>query len=285
MHAARDAGTRWEGQRPTRMTTHPIIDCHFHLYTTDMPRVASAWHQPPFDATPEGFLEVMDKHGVTFGVIAAASMYGEYNDYTIRATRRHKRLRGTVILSPDADFYRMERMKEDGIVGVRIFYRHVASPPDLKSPEYQRLLRRVRDLNWHVHVLAESHDLPAVIEGTEAAGVKLVIDHFGRPDPGQGVNAPGFKAMLAAVERGNTWVKISAGYRMPSAQAARDYAAALLRVAGGERLVWGSDWPFAAFEDRVTYADAVATLADWVQDERVRQQIAGETPLRLYFSD
>ncbi|MFC0385938.1 amidohydrolase family protein [Muricoccus vinaceus] len=267
------------------MTTHPIIDSHFHLYTTDMPRVASAWHQPPFDATPEGFLKIMDTHGVTFGVIAAASMYGEYNDYTIRATRKHKRLRGTVILAPDADFYRMERMKEDGIVGIRIFYRHVASPPDLRSAEYQRLLRRVRDLDWHVHVLAESHDLPAVIEGTEAAGVKLVIDHFGRPDPHQGVNAPGFKAMLAAVERGNTWVKISAGYRMPSAQAARDYAAALLNVAGGERLVWGSDWPFAAFEDRVTYADAIATLADWVQDERVRQQIAGETPLRLYFSD
>jgi predicted TIM-barrel fold metal-dependent hydrolase len=267
------------------MATHPIIDCHFHLYTADMPRVASAWHEPPFDATPEGFLGIMDAHDVTFGVIAAASMYGEYNDYTIRATRRHKRLRGTVILAPDADLYRMEKMKEDGIVGIRIFYRHVASPPDLKSPEYRRLLRRVRDLNWHVHVLAESHDLPAVIEGAELAGVKLVIDHFGRPDPAQGVNAPGFKAMLAAVERGNTWVKISGGYRMPSPDAARSYAAALLHVAGGERLVWGSDWPFAAFEDRVTYADAIATLADWVPDERVRQQIAGETPLRLYFSD
>ncbi|MBR0642517.1 amidohydrolase family protein [Roseomonas hellenica] len=270
---------------PTEMTVHPIVDCHFHLYTADMPSVANAWHQPPFDATPEGFLQTMDAHGVTFGVIAAASMYGEYNDYTIRATRRHKRLRGTVILPPEADFYRMEKMKEDGIVGVRIFYRHVESPPDLTSPEYRRLLRRVRDLDWHVHVLAESTDLPRIIEGTEAAGVKLVIDHFGRPGPAQGVNAPGFKAMLAAIERGLTWVKISAGYRMPSPEAAREYASALVRVAGGERLVWGSDWPFAAFENRVTYAEAVATLTDWVPDERIRQQIAGETPLRLYFGD
>lgn len=267
------------------MTVHPIIDCHFHLYETDMPRVAAAWHQPPFDATPETFLETMDAHGVTLGVIAAASMYGEYNDYTIRATRRHKRLRGTVILPPEADFYRMEQMKADGIVGVRIFYRHVATPPDLTSPEYRRLLRRIRDLDWHIHVLAESTDLPDIIKGAEAAGVKLVIDHFGRPDPAQGVNSPGFKAMLAAVERGRTWVKISAGYRMPSPEAARGYASALLRVAGGERLVWGSDWPFAAFEDRMTYADAVATLQDWVPDERLRQQIAGETPLKLYFID
>jgi len=267
------------------MTVHPVVDCHVHLYATSMPRVATAWHRPPEDASPERFLEVMDAHGVTFGVVAAASMYGTYNDYTIRATRRYKRLRGTVILDPETDLYTMERMKADGINGVRVFYRHVAAKPDLKSPEYRKLLRRVRDLDWHVHVLAESPDLPEIIAGTEAAGVRLVVDHFGRPDPAKGVDCPGFKALLAAVERGLTWVKLSAGYRMPSPQAARDYAAALIRAGGGERLVWASDWPFAAFEDRVTYADARATLEDWVPDERTRQRIAGETPLRLYFAD
>jgi predicted TIM-barrel fold metal-dependent hydrolase len=267
------------------MTEHPLVDCHFHVYTTDMPLVGTAWHRPPGDASAELILETMDAHGVAFGVIAAASLYGDYNDYTIRSTRRHKRLRGTVILGPEADLYTMERMKADGIVGVRMFFRHVASPPDLTSPDYRRLLRRIRDLDWHVHVLAEGHDLPWIIDGIESAGVKLVIDHFGRPDPVEGVNGEGFKAMLAAIERGRTWTKISAGYRMPSPEAAREYAAALLRVAGGERLVWGSDWPFAAFEDRVSYAQVVTTLEEWVPDARMRQQISAETPLKLYFSD
>ena len=37
--------------------------------------------------------------------------------------------------------------------------------------------------------------LPAL----EASGVKIVIDHFGRPDPKLGVNCEGFQMMLRAI--------------------------------------------------------------------------------------
>lgn len=154
--------------------------------------------------------------------------------------RRHPRLRGTAFVQPETDMYTLERMKADGIVGIRLFFRRVPNPPDLGSHEYRQLLRRVRDLDWHVHTLASGEALPAVIEAVEGAGVALVIDHFGKPDEQLGVNCPGFKALLAAVERGRTWVKMSAGFRMPSREAARGYARALLRVSGGERLMWGS---------------------------------------------
>ncbi|WP_137176362.1 amidohydrolase [Roseomonas sp. AR75] len=261
----------------------PLVDTHFHLYTRDMPIEPWAWHHPPEDASAEQFIEVMDRHGVGFGVVAAASLYGQYNDYVIRSLRRHPRLRGTVFLRPETDMYTLERMKADGVVGIRLFFRRVPNPPDLSTPEYRTLLRRMRDLDWHVHTLASGGMLPEVIQAIEGAGVKLVIDHFGMPDPALGVNCPGFKALLAAVERGRTWVKISAGYRMPSPEAARSYAQALLRVSGGERLMWASDWPFAAFEDKVTYARTIADLQDWVPDPAQRRLIAGETPMRLYF--
>ena len=29
----------------------PLIDTHAHVYTTDMPLSAMAWHKPPCDAT------------------------------------------------------------------------------------------------------------------------------------------------------------------------------------------------------------------------------------------
>jgi predicted TIM-barrel fold metal-dependent hydrolase len=267
----------------TGMADAPLVDTHFHLYTTDMPIMGTAWHHPPHDASTAQFLEVMDRHGIGFGVIAAASLYGEYNDYVIRACRAQPRLRGTVILGPQADLYTMERMKADGIVGVRLFFRRVPNPPDLDSPDWKRVLRRIRDLDWHVHVLAESSALPGIIAQVEAAGVKLVIDHFGLPDAGGGVEGEGFRAMLAAIERGRTWVKLSAGFRMTSPAAARAYAAALLRVSGGERLLWGSDWPFAAFEDRVTYAQTLAAFEEWVPDAATRRLIGGDTPMRLYF--
>jgi predicted TIM-barrel fold metal-dependent hydrolase len=264
-------------------TDSPLVDTHFHVYTRDMPITPWAWHHPPEDASAEQFIKVMDRHGIGFGVVAAASLYGQYNDYVIRSMRRHPRLRGTAYVRPETDMYTLERMKADGMVGVRLFFRRVPDPPDLSSPEYRLLLRRVRDLDWHVHTLVSGEMLPGVIRAIEDAGVKLVIDHFGKPDEALGVDCPGFKALLAAVERGRTWVKLSGGFRQGSRAAAKSYADALLRVSGGERLMWGSDWPFAAFEDSMTYTQAVADLKEWVPDEATRRMIGAETPMRLYF--
>jgi predicted TIM-barrel fold metal-dependent hydrolase len=261
----------------------PLVDTHFHLYTRDMPIQPWAWHHPPEDASAEQFMALMDRHGIGFGVVAAASLYGQYNDYTVRSLRRYPRLRGTAFVLPETDMYTLERMKADGIVGIRLFFRRVPNPPDLRSPEYRLLLRRLRDLDWHVHTLVSGEHLADVIAAVEETGTKLVIDHFGKPDERLGVECPGFKAMLAAVERGRTWVKLSAGFRMPSREMARSYAQALLRVSGGERLMWGSDWPFAAFEDRTTYEDAIANLQDWVPDAVQRRLVGGETAMRLYF--
>ena len=262
----------------------PLVDTHFHVYTTDMPLAGDAWHKPPEAASIDRLIRTLDEHGVLFGVIAAASLYGDYNDYTRLALRTHKRLRGTAIVRPTIDPYTLEQMKADGFVGIRFQWRYLKETPDLTSPEYRLLLRRVRDLDWHVHLHDDSHRLPPAIAAIEAAGVKLVVDHFGRPSEPQGVNCPGFRELLAAIERGRTWVKLSAGYRMEPRSAVARYAAALLEVGGGDRLVWGSDWPFAAFENKVKYADTIASLAEWVPDPAIRRKIAGETPLRLYFS-
>ena len=65
---------------------------------------------------------------------------------------------------------------------------------------------------------------------------------------------------------------------------AKGYAAELLKFGGGERLFWGSDWPFAGMEDKLVYADTIQHFQDWVPDARLRRQISGETPLKFYFA-
>lgn len=262
----------------------PLVDTHAHLYTLDMPLNANAWHSPAHDASVERYLSVLDEHGVQFAVLAAASIYGDYNDYHIRACRQHPRLRTTIIAHPQLDMYTLEQMKDDGVVGMRLQWRHVKERPDLSTTEYRRLLRRVADLDWHVHLHDDSHRLPETIHLLEQAGVKLVIDHFGRPNEEYGLAAAGFQAVLRSIDKGKTWVKLSAGFRLPSEEFARQCAAELLKSAGPERLLWGSDWPFVAFEDRVRYADTISAFARWVPDAQARRKIAGETALKLYFS-
>ena len=126
----------------------------------------------------------------------------------------------------------LEQMKRDGVVGVRLPFINMAQVPDVTTPEYRRFLYRLADLDWHVHPHIEGEKLPQLLPGLEAAGVKIVIDHIGRPDPETGVNGEGFRRMLASIEKGRTWVKLSAAYRLG---ARRRRLGARARQAGGAR--------------------------------------------------
>src|SRR5688572_32841637 len=119
----------------------PIVDSHAHVWTTDMPLSATAWHKPPGDATIEQYIATLDKHGVKYAVLAAASLFDDYNEYSIEAARRHKRLRTTAIVKPTIDPYVMRMMKDDGVVGVRLQWRKVKKLPVIKSAEYSNVFQ------------------------------------------------------------------------------------------------------------------------------------------------
>jgi predicted TIM-barrel fold metal-dependent hydrolase len=248
-----------------------------------MPVSGSAWHIPPHDATIDDYIRTLDENGVHFAVLAAASIYGDYNDYALAAVRRHKRLRTTVILDPAVDLYTMQRMNDEGVVGIRFQFRNVASPPDLRSFEYRRLMVRAADLGWHIHLHDEGPRLASFIQPILDAGPRLVIDHFGRPDPGEGVRAESFRSVLQAIETGRTWVKISAAFRLGSFNLSRSLTMQLLDTGGPGRLMWGSDWPFAAYEDSLSYRQTLETYAALVPDDLIRREI-DRTALKFYFS-
>jgi predicted TIM-barrel fold metal-dependent hydrolase len=218
----------------------PIIDTHAHVYTLDMPQISEAWHRPSADASIDDYIAALDENNVTFGVLAAASLYGDYNDYQLEAVRRCKRLRTTVIVDPRTDVDKLRRMNDVGVVGIRLQFRNVANVPDLKSYEYQVLLRRIADLGWHVQLHDDAARLPNYIAAIESAGPRLVIDHMARPEAASGGESEGFLAVLRAVERGKTWVKISGGFRIEPDGYAATIASKLLRHVGPQRLMWGS---------------------------------------------
>jgi predicted TIM-barrel fold metal-dependent hydrolase len=260
----------------------PLVDCHAHVWTKGMPFVPNPRHRPDYEFTAEQYLATLDAHGIRFAVLAGASIFGTYNDYTIETVRAHKRLRGTVLLDPSTDRQTMEGLKDAGIVGVRLPWISLATIPEIDSEEYRGLLRRIADLNWHIHLHLGIGRLPAILPHIEASGVRIVIDHFGFPDPKLGVNCPSFQAVLRSIETGRTWVKLSGGYRV-GREAAKVYARELFKTAGPERLIWGSDAPFAGFEAQTTYQQTMDDLVEWVPDPVARHQIGSVTPMYLYF--
>ena len=266
------------------MSEQPLVDTHVHVFTRDMPLVANPRHRPDYDFTHEALIATLDAHGVAFAVIAAASPWGDYNDCILAALRAYaRRLRGTAILSPTVGRYELEGMTRDGFIGVRLAFMGRTELPDLTSFDYRRFLRRLADLDWHVHLHVEGSRLPGLLPAIEDSGVRLVIDHMGRPDPHTGIGGAGFKAMLGAIERSRTWVKLSAPYRQgPQSD---EYARELVRTAGPDRLMWASDCPFVGCERQVTYQQTVDWLIRCVPDPQVRRKIFGETALRFYFGE
>jgi predicted TIM-barrel fold metal-dependent hydrolase len=275
----------------------PIVDCHAHIFLDDMPLVSSAWTQTSYAFTAEDLVATLDRHGIHFAVISGLSIAGFYNDYMISALRRYRRLRGTAIIPPATDRYTLERMRQDGVVGIRLQLARQASLPDFRHDDYRLLFRRARDLGWHVHVAIEGPLLRQVLEALEETGVDIVIDHFGHPDPEDPLECDGFNAMLAAVDGGRTWVKLSGGFRLLGTSAwqtdpdgdadadaiASEVAGELLRRVGADRLLWGSDCPFVGYEGRITYEYALDRFRAWVPDPETRARMS-RTALGLYFS-
>lgn len=258
----------------------PIVDTHAHIFTQRMPLAADAWRTPAREAPVEDYLATLDAHHVPFGVIAATSMYGDNNSYTLAALRDHPRLRGTVIIGLDTDPYILREMADHGVVGVRWVWFQREQLPDLTSPEYRKFLVRLADLDLHVQLLLGGARLGPVAGAVCNSGVKLVIDHFGFPDPALGTRCPGFQAALRAVDNQRTWVKLAAWHRLGAGGTA--LAQALLSAAGTERLLWGTDWPFVAAHDGYTYQDAIDAFLAAVPDACTRRALS-ETALRFYF--
>ncbi|HTV78704.1 MAG TPA: amidohydrolase family protein [Steroidobacteraceae bacterium] len=261
----------------------PLVDSHAHIWEADMPFAANAWTRPAYVYTAEQFLADMHDAGVRYGVVAAASLFGTYNDYTIRSLRRYGNLRGTAILDPAVDPYTLAAMRADGIVGCRLQWFMLDPLPDIRGEIFQRFCRRLRDLGMHLHLNIEGSRMTGVARALAGTGVRLVIDHFGWHDPGPRLQARSYQDMLRLMEAGNVWIKLASGFRRPDRDLPAQYTQDLLSRFGTEKLLWGSDSPFVGHEHAATYRSVVEDLHYAVPDEATRRAL-GESAYRFYFA-
>ncbi len=258
------------------------VDSHAHVMRRDAPLAAQRHSAPKRDVTVEEYLAVLDCHSVAYGVLTAPSFYGTDNSLLLAALDAARgRLRGTAIVAPDIARETLEAMGARGMVGVRLNWIRRDSIPDVVSPEYQRLFALLAALDWHVEIFLEGPKLALVLPKVRASGVRVVVDHFAHPDPGQGVACAGFQQALVGIRAGDTWVKLSAPYRLGGVDAQR-YVDALLDAGGPQQLVWASDWPFVSHEDTITYERCLAWLSEWIPDAATRNTVFAETPASLF---
>ena len=258
------------------------IDCHAHVMRRDLPLVSNRHSAPKRDVSVDEYIGVLDKHGISHGVLTAPSFYGPDNQLLLSSLAQYPdRLRGTAIVDPDIDAAQLLDMSERGVVGIRLNWFHRDTLPDVESVEYRGLFERIRALDWQVEIYLEGPKLARVLPRIRAQGMKVVVDHFGAPDPTLGTTDNGFVEVLNGVRAGDTYVKLSAPYRQGGVDC-QTYVDSLLDAGGPAQLVWASDWPFIAHEDKVEYLMCVRSIEQWVPDDKVRNVILADTPAKLF---
>ncbi|WP_196258841.1 amidohydrolase family protein [Pelagibacterium limicola] len=259
-----------------------IVDTHVHIFDRNTPMLEDKWWPNGEEAPVEDLMACFVAYGISYGVLSTASIYGYFNDDFRHALKRFPRLRATANLPPDADAHAFEQMSREGFLGIRLLWHGDGHVADLISDANRRLLRRCADHGWHVHLTDRPDRIGATIAALEASGVRVVVDHMGMIDTQAGIDDPGFRAILDAIDRGRTWVKLSGAFRYRNPQNAKAAARALVAAGGWDRLMWGSDWPFVGYMGNVTYRDTLAYL-DWVEDGDMRRRVAALTALDFYF--
>ena len=121
----------------------------------------------------------------------------------------------------------------------------------------------------------------------EKVPTQIVFDHLAHISEPEGVNHPLFAQVLALIDKGKAWVKLSGAYADtkvgPPTYADSTAVAQPYAKAAPERCVWGSDWPHPS--ERVNKPDDALLfdlLLQWGPDEQVRHRILVENPAALY---
>ncbi|MGR3661147.1 MAG: amidohydrolase family protein [Paracoccaceae bacterium] len=259
-----------------------LIDTHFHIYTAETPLSTERWSHRKWPAPVTDILPLFEKFGVERGVMTTSSEYGLYHEEFAAALKAHSNLRATVNLDLNVSAAEIKALNELGFVGTRLHWRPLDETPDPNSPEYQRLFKLCADQGWHVHLTERAERMERTIRALEAAGTRVVVDHMGFLDTPEGADDPRFQAILRAMERGQTWVTLSGGFRFKQSDP-DELAVALLATGGWERMMWASDWPFVGYHGQYHYDQAVAALAERVPDAAMRQKIGYDTAASFYF--
>jgi predicted TIM-barrel fold metal-dependent hydrolase len=261
----------------------PLVDAHAHVFTRAMPFAADAHSRPDYDYPVERWLSDLDRHRITYGVIAAASLFDDANAYTLAALGAHRdRLRGTVIVRSEVDAADLRQLAASGVVGVRLMFRRVDELPDVRAEPWRSFLRRIADGGLHVELLSRSASLPLLLPALLEAGVSIVVDHLGVPSDDADERQRGTDALVRAIETERVWVKLSAGFRMPF-EVATEVTGRLISQAGPTRLLWGSDAPFVNHEADTCFGDTIDLYQRLVPDAATRAEI-DRTALALFFN-
>jgi 2-pyrone-4,6-dicarboxylate lactonase len=266
------------------------IDTHVHVFEQGYALSPGRGYNPP-DSTLADLKHLHATLGVDRVVFTQPSVYGTDNSAILNASQKlnaetPNRARCVVAITMDIGDDEFARLDAAGVRGVRLNTDNKGGMP-VTFDEIPALAARLKPLGWHFEFLFPGKDIIELMPVFTALTIPMSIGHFAYQPATAGVSAPGFKALIELMRRGNTWMKISGANRvsetdLPPYDDVKPLAEALI-AAAPDRIMWGTDWPHPnKYVANPNDGDLVDAFGDWVTDETMRRQIMVDTPAKLY---
>lgn len=266
-----------------------LVDAHVHVFDPGRVPFAAGVHYVPTGpeiGTAEQLRRTHDEHGVRHALLVGPnSGYGEDNRYLLDVlASAPERYRGMAVVPVDAGAAELARLRAAGVVGITL------NAALLGVDHYQDAapqLAALAGLDMIADVQVVDDQLVELTPLLERAGVRVVVDHCGRPDPAAGLADPGFQELLRWGRAGRAVVKLSGLVKFSHEPHPHEdtwpFVAALLDVFGPDRCVWASDWPFLRAPARIDYGPLLALAEELVPDAADRRRVLWDTPRREFF--
>ncbi|MGI9597599.1 MAG: amidohydrolase family protein [Acidimicrobiales bacterium] len=271
------------------------IDAHVHVFYDKYPLSPGRGYNPP-ESTVDDLTHLHRTIGVDRVVFTQPSIYGIDNsaildgmdalNQTAREEQRSDRARGVIACDLSITDDELAALDSRGIRGVRLNTDNRGGMP-ISFEQIPELCARIGPLGWHIEFLFPGADIIDLMPVFRSLTVPMTIGHFAYQKATNGIEAPGFVALLELMREGNSWMKISGANRvsatdLPPYDDVKPMAHALIEAAP-ERIMWGTDWPHPnKYEVNPNDGDLADALGDWVTDDAMRRMILVDTPAALY---
>lgn len=273
------------------------IDCHNHIVgpQTKYPMAPERTYTPP-EASVDQLRGLRTQLGVSRNVIVQPSFYGFDNSCLVDAlTELGTSARGVAVVPQSVSDAELQRLWRAGVTGVRLNLATAGiRDPQVAIDSINGFAPRFAPLGWHIQINTSLPVVEAIASVISTLKVPVVFDHMGNLRAEDGVNQPGFGALVELVKARNTYVKLSAPYNLSKRPDWADVApfAKALIAAGPDRMLWGTNWPHPGngrgdIREITPYQVVdnprlLTTFAEWCPDAAMRKMILVDTPARLY---
>ncbi|MCY1193052.1 4-sulfomuconolactone hydrolase [compost metagenome] len=269
-------------------------DCHVHVVgpQSEYPMLPDRRYTPPA-ASVDRLCTHLAGLGATRAVIVQPSFYGTDNRLLLESLQSLDGAgRGVAVLDPDIGDTELDRLHAAGVRGLRINLESVgASSADGVTAALASWAGRLRGRGWHLQVYAAHPAIAQAAPSLQALDLPVVLDHFAMMPPGLPTAAAA--PILALIESGAAYVKLSAAYRIGGDAASVAELARLLTALRPDRILWASDWPHTnrspgAMPTEVSPYRNIAParlrreVADWLPDADLRRRVLVDNPAALY---